>query len=57
MLSIIPKSCDKTKSYIGKTKRHFAGRVEEHLFGKSAIYEHISSCRTVTPALSATFIL
>ena len=39
-------SCDKTQSYIGKIKRHLA--VREHLSGisgKSAIHEHISSCK------------
>ena len=41
-------SCDKIQSYIGKTKRHFAERVQEHLSGKSGkstIHEHISSCK------------
>ena len=34
-----------TQSYIGKTKRHLAVRVQEHLSGKSAIHDHISSCK------------
>ena len=36
------------QSYIGKAKRHLAVKVEEHLSGKSrksAIHEHISSCK------------
>ena len=37
-------SCDKNQTYIGKTKRHLAIRVREHLSGNSAIREHISSC-------------
>ena len=40
--------CDKTLSYIGKTKRDLTMRVQEHLSGKSgtsAIHEHISSCK------------
>ena len=37
--------CDKTQSYIGKTKRHLAVKVQKHLSGKSAIHEHISSCK------------
>ena len=37
--------CDKTQSYIGKTRRHLVVRVQEHLSGKSAIREHISSCK------------
>ena len=40
-------SCDKTQSYIVKTKRHLAMRVQEHLSGKlrkPAVHEHISSC-------------
>ena len=39
-------SCDKTQSYIGRTKRHLAVRVQEHLsvkLGKSTIHENISS--------------
>ena len=34
--------------YIGRTKRHVAVRVQEHLSGesgKSAIHEHLSSCK------------
>ena len=38
-------SCDKTQFYIGKTKRHLTVRVQEHLSGKSAIHEHISSSK------------
>ena len=38
-------SCDKTQSYIDKTKRHLALWVQEHLSGKSAIHEHVSSCK------------
>ena len=41
-------SCDKTQSYIGKTKRHLAVKVQEHLSGKSgisAIHVHIGSCK------------
>ena len=38
-------SCDMTQSYIGKTKRHLAVRVQQHLSGKSAIHDHISSCK------------
>ena len=41
-------SCDKTQSYIGRTKRHLAVRFHEHLSeksGKCAIHEHISSCK------------
>ena len=38
-------SCDKTQSYIGEIKRHVVVRVQEHLSGKSAIREHISSCK------------
>ena len=41
-------SCVKTQSYISKTKRHLAIKVQEHLSGKSgksAIHEHISSCK------------
>lgn len=37
-------SCDKNQTYIGKTKRHLATRVKEHLSDKSAIYEHITHC-------------
>ena len=37
--------CDKTQFYIGKTKRHLAMRVQEHLSGKSAIPEYISSSK------------
>ena len=53
-------SCDRTNFYIGRTKIHLAVRVQEHLSGKSgnsAIHEHVSHARTVTLALSATFIL
>ena len=32
-------------SNIGKSKRHLSVRVQEHLSGKSAIHEHISSCK------------
>ena len=52
-------SCEKTQSYIGKTKRHLAVRVQEHLSvksGKSAIMNISVHVRTVTLALSATFI-
>ena len=38
-------SCDKIQSYIGMTRRHLALWVQEHLSGKSAIHEHISSCK------------
>ena len=38
-------SCDKIQSCIGKTKRHLAMRVEEHLSVKSAIHEYFCSCR------------
>ena len=41
-------SGDKTQSYIGKAQRHLAIRVEEHFSEKSeksAIHEHISSCK------------
>ena len=38
-------SCDMTQSYIGMSKIHMAMRVQEHLSGKSAIHEHISSCK------------
>ena len=31
--------------HIYVTKRHFAVKVQENLSGKSAIYEHISSCK------------
>ena len=37
-------SCDKNQTYIGKTKRHLATMVMEHLSGNSAIFQHISSC-------------
>ena len=40
--------CDKTQSYIAKTKRHLAMRVQEHLSGTSgtsAIHQNISSCK------------
>ena len=37
--------CDKIQSYIGRTKRHLAVKVQEHLPGKSVIHEHISSCK------------
>ena len=37
-------SCDKNKTYIGKTKRHFATRAREQISGNLAICEHISSC-------------
>ena len=41
-------SCDNTQSYIGMTKRHLAIKFQEHLSeksGKSAIHDHISSCK------------
>ena len=44
----LKRSCDKTQSYIGKTKRHLAVRVQENhsgTSGKSAIHGHISSCK------------
>ena len=42
-------SCDRTPSYIYKTKRHLAVRVQEHISvksEKSASHEHISSSKT-----------
>ena len=41
-------SCDQTQSYISRTKRHLAMRIQEHLSvksEKSAIQEHIRSCK------------
>ena len=41
-------SCDKIQSYIGRAKGYVAVKVQEHLSGKSgksAIHEHISSCK------------
>ena len=35
-------SCDKNRTYIGKTKRHFATRVREHFSGNSAIFYILS---------------
>jgi len=37
-------SCDRSMSYIGKTKRHLAVRTKEHLKGNSAIFDHTSQC-------------
>ena len=37
-------SCDRSNSYIGKTKRHLAIRTKEHLRGSSAIFDHTSKC-------------
>jgi len=39
-------SCDRNLSYIGKTKRHLAIRVTEHLSdkSKSAILDHCKDC-------------
>ena len=45
---LIQEILNKTQSYVGKTERHLAVRVQEHLSGKSgkcAIHEHISSCK------------
>ena len=39
-------SCGKDQSFIGKTSRHLATRVREHLSGNSAIVQHISSCNS-----------
>ena len=47
VIDCLKGSPDKTQSYIGKTKRHLAVRVQEHLSGKSGksvIHEHISLC-------------
>ena len=41
-------SCDKTQYYIGKIKRHMVVKVQERFSGKSgksAIHEHINSCK------------
>ena len=46
-------SCDKNQTYIGRTKRHLATRVREHLSGNSANFEHIStSTHVIIPQLS-----
>ena len=37
-------SCDKSQSYIGKTKRHLAVRTREHFEGRSAISSHLENC-------------
>ena len=41
-------SCDRNLSYIGKTKRHLAIRVAEHLSERSgsAIFDHLRECQT-----------
>jgi hypothetical protein len=38
-------SCDKSVSYIGKTKRHLVTRFKEHVKGNSAIFDHVGSCQ------------
>ena len=38
-------TCDRTKSYIGKTKRHLATRSKEHFTRPSAILEHVNHCK------------
>ena len=37
-------SCDRTLSYIGKTKRHLATRCKEHFTQPSAISNHLRYC-------------
>ena len=37
-------SCNRSNSYIGKTKRHLAIRTKEHLRRSSAIFDHTSKC-------------
>ena len=37
-------SCDKSVSYIGKTKRHLAIRAREHRNSSSAIRDHFRNC-------------
>ena len=54
-------SCDKTQSYIDKTKGHLTVRVHEHLSGKSGksvSHEHISSFKNCHAcSISNTYIL
>jgi hypothetical protein len=39
-------TCDRTMSYIGKTRRHLAIRSKEHFTRQSAIFDHIKNCQT-----------
>ena len=48
-------SCDKSVSYIGKTKRHLAVRIREHRTNPSAIREHFQDCQTCRDSNSSSF--
>ena len=47
-------SCDRTLSYIGKTKRHLATRCKEHFTQQSAISNHLQHCDTCKKSFDIT---
>ena len=48
-------SCDKSVSYIGKTKRHLAIRIREHRTQASAIRDHYQKCEKCSDGTPRSF--
>ena len=48
-------SCGKNQTYAGKTKRHLATMVREHLSENSVIFYHVSSCCACNHSTIANF--